>query len=150
MNPFHRIHLGDAWEPPGLSGAREPSGGSCPGWTRRFGRPGGLGAGDRVWLVIERPGRAALTLNAVPLPSVADGMPRWSHEITSLLADRNLLLLEPLGGPPPAGDVDRHGRCPLPAECGRVVLEIVAAPDAPDPPPRGSTPPASGTAERRV
>jgi len=118
MGQPHRIHLGGAWEPPGADRPRDP-------WIRRFGRPAGLDADARVWLVLERPAPCTLTLNGVTLGTVENGCQAWRHEITRLLAGRNELTLVP------AGTVDRPadaggGRRPLPDAWGRPVLEIEA------------------------
>lgn len=112
----HAINLADAWE-------AESDGAVGVRWARRFGRPTGLAAGDTVWLVIDGPAAAAITLNGVPLPAVRSA-PAWRAEITPLLRDRNLLLLVPASGGGPRAD---GGRLPLPAALGRVWLEIVPA-----------------------
>ncbi len=120
MKEPHVIQLGQAWETPGPAG-----------WTRRFGRPSGLGAGERVWLAIERPAACTLVVNEVTLPAcpAADA---YRTDITPLLRDRNVLVLMPLAGadgadpvPPPAAGTAAHGRRSLPAAYGRVHLEIV-------------------------
>lgn len=114
----HRIRLGNAWEPPSPS---------HPVWRRRFGRPSGVVAGDRVLLVLDRrPGPTAglqLRLNGAALPPLLPGPGRWEHDVTLLLAARNELVVEPLA-PPPAGEAD--GRAALPEAYGRVSIEIVS------------------------
>lgn len=125
----HVIRLGNAWETP-AAGA-----GQCAcRWRRCFGRPGGLGPGDEVVLVVVRPGLfASAVLNGVPLPNVVPG-DRWAHDITPLLADRNELVLDlSTAEPPPESRGDRAqggppgGRRPLPEAAGAVRLEIVPA-----------------------
>lgn len=120
----HTIRLGNAWERPiaGAGGGRR--------WRRRFGRPGGLVAGDRVLLVIEGAERsAAAALNGVALPAVAPAA-HWACDVTDLLADRNELVLD-LGTTVEAGDelgdARDAARLPLPAAAGTVRLEIVCA-----------------------
>lgn len=125
----HVIRLGNAWEPPAAR-----TGEGAGRWRRRFGRPGGLGPGDRVVLVVERPELpAGAALNGVPLPAVVPG-DRWTHDVTPLLADRNELVLE-IGLPEPTPDPTAEparvgpiaGRRPLPEVAGAVRLEIVVA-----------------------
>jgi hypothetical protein len=125
----HLIRLGNAWEPPAAR-----TGEGAGRWRRRFGRPGGLGPGDRVVLVVERSELpAAAALNGVPLPAVVPG-DRWAHDVTPLLADRNELVLE-IGLPEPTPDPTAEparigpiaGRRPLPDVAGAVRLEIVVA-----------------------
>lgn len=117
MSGVHRIRLQAAWH--------SPAPGST-GWTRSFGRPAGLGPGDRVWLVIERPAASMLELNGVELPRVAaDPAGTWRHEITRLLADRNELRIVPETGVPDSAALPgAHGRRPLPDGLGAVVIEI--------------------------
>ena len=118
--PCHGIDLTNAWEPP-QADSRQP-------WTRRFGRPSGIAAGERVWLVIEQPRMRTVALNGTSLPVAADGGVVWRREITPLLLVRNLLVIVPDGEDAvvaaPVGD---HGRRALPAGCGRVRLEIESA-----------------------
>ena len=117
-SPAHSIHLGNAWEfEPGDAG-------HAPGWARRFGRPTGLAAGDAVWLVIDSPADAALTLNGLSLPAAAAGAP-CRVNVTGLLHERNLLVLVPRHKV--ATDDRPPARAPLPASLGRVRLEIVPA-----------------------
>ena len=106
---MHTINLTNAWEPP-MSGAKT--------WIRRFGRPSGIGPGDRVWLVMDVPPPPDAVLNAMPLPASAGGPP-WRADVTSLLGDRNELLL-----PLDLDAVGTTGRCSLPAARGGVRLEI--------------------------
>ena len=106
---MHTINLNNAWQPP-AAGART--------WIRRFGRPTGIGPGDRVWLVMDAPPPWEARVNAAPLPASAEGQP-WRADVTLLLDERNELVLplddELAGGAP---------RCSLPAGCGGVRLEI--------------------------
>jgi hypothetical protein len=115
--PVHSIHLGNVWEPPTDAGAR---------WLRRFGRPAGLVAGDRVLLVCERPAIAAtLILNGTPLVGVDRGDGTLACDVTDLLADRNeLVVLLPSAQAIPAAT--GGGRLSLPEACGRFALEIVS------------------------
>lgn len=116
----HCIDLTNAWEPP----RADPG----PGWTRRFGRPTGLAAGDRVWLVIERPRILTVAINDTPLPIARDGGCEWRGEITPLLRVRNRLLIVPdVEDAAAIPSADDHGRHPLPAACGRLRLEIESA-----------------------
>ena len=95
MIHHHEIHLGPAWEPP------VPSAGGRAHWIRRFGRPAGLEAGDRVLLVVTQSAVVAeLVLNAVPLPPLPAGSARWTYDVTPLLRDRNELVF--------AVDSERH------------------------------------------
>ena len=128
MQRVHTINLAGAWEPPAAPGAP---------WTRRFGRPAGLAGDVRVWLVIQ-PGAdvGGLRLNDMPLdaPERVPGVraPSFRHEITAVLAPRNVLtMVVPAAGTgdaAPAGAVPAaaHGRRPLPPACGRVWIEIEA------------------------
>jgi hypothetical protein len=119
----HSIHLGTAWEPPAPA---EADGRVL--WTRRFGRPGGLEAGDRVLLVVTQPACAAeMVFNAVQLPPLSAGAGRWEQDITPLLRVRNELLV--LVDSSVGGDMG-HGqprRGLLPSAIGTVALEIVPA-----------------------
>ena len=121
----HAIQLGAAWEPPAPAAADD-----LVVWTRRFGRPAGLGPGDRVLLVFSRPSVAGeVSVNAVPLPPLAAGASRWAEDITPLLLDRNELRVavaaaSTIDHAPPRG---LHGRGPLPSAIGMVSLEIVPA-----------------------
>jgi hypothetical protein len=113
----HTIRLQAAWE--------QPTGDSHP-WTRRFGRPTGLEAGQQVWLVVAGSHVAAtVALNGVVLPVIAAGDPRWVCDITSLLRDRNVL--EVRGSSRPAAPHDEGvGRLrAAPATLGQISLEIV-------------------------
>lgn len=118
MTQRHVINLSTAWEPPG---------GDSRTWVRQFGLPSGVAAEDRVWLVHAGGRNASLVLNGVPLTGL-DGR----HDVTTLLRARNELALTPADGdtddardpsaamPPPRS----HGRRPLDACHGRLVLEI--------------------------
>ena len=132
----HAINLSDAWEP---SDAREPAGGAEVVWTRRFGRPTGLGDDTRIWLVLERSASiATVTLNGTPLMRAAgpadDRAAPLRLEITGTLHPRNTLTLgaREIAGVDrantiPSGHAARSGasgRRPLPPELGRVWLEI--------------------------
>lgn len=111
MNEAHRIRLQSAWD--------VDAGGTT--WTRSFGRPTGVGPGDRIRLVIERPAACSATLNGLPLPPVSAGASVWRHDVTTSLHDRNELRLV-LGSARPA----RAGRArvPLPSAVGMVALEV--------------------------
>ena len=125
----HVIRLGNAWETPA-----DGTGQRVSRWRRRFGRPGGLGPGDKVVLVVERPGLSATAvLNGVPLPAVVPGG-RWANDVTPLLADRNELVLDLATAEPPPEPMREAarrgppgGRRPLPEAAGAVRLEIVSA-----------------------
>jgi hypothetical protein len=123
----HAIQLGAAWEPPSPAAAD-----GRVVWTRRFGRPAGLGPGDRVLLVVSQPSIAGeMVVNAVALPRLAAGASRWAEDITPLLQDRNELRVAVAA----ASTIDHapargpHGRGPLPSVIGIVALEIVPADD---------------------
>ena len=116
MEPVHRIHLGNAWEP--------PAPGAGGGWRRHFGLPSGLGPGTQVWLVIEQPMTCGVVLNAHALPAAVAGA-EYRHEVGGLLAQRNELVLLPWAMPAATETAaTERGRQPLPAVCGRVWLEI--------------------------
>jgi hypothetical protein len=121
--PVHAIRLQAAWEP--------PTSDTAP-WIRRFGRPAGVAAGQRVWLVVAGAvAPTAVSLNGIALPVIAAGQPRWAHDITSHLQDRNVLemVAAPLRTP---DDADRGGtRRPAPAAFGAIGLEITAVPEGP-------------------
>jgi hypothetical protein len=117
--PRHSIHLGDAWQPPTkATGA----------WVRRFGRPTGVGAGDRLFLVCERlagaPVWRRLELNGRELPPVEPGMQRWECDVTALLDGRNELVLLPAAAE--AAAMGSGARMPLPRAWGRMTIEIEA------------------------
>jgi hypothetical protein len=123
----HAIHLGGAWQPPVAS--ERQLGHEC--WRRSFGRPSGVGPADRVLLVLDRPSEAGgtvrLALNTLPLPPAESGPCRWEHDVTTMLVDRNELMLDPSpAAPPDPGTVDRHGRATLPPVVGRLTIEIVS------------------------
>lgn len=117
----HAIHLGDAWEPPAAAGDRIRL-------ERRFGKPSGLAAADRVFLLVTDAGVTAdVVINGSPLPAIVGGENRWAHDITPLLRDRNHLVLEVAAGAAVgADDRDRRGRGRPPVVIGTVTLEIVA------------------------
>ena len=66
-------------------------------------------------------------LNGVWLPPLPAGASRWEEDVTHLLRDRNELDLV-VDAPPPAGSPAGPHRWHLPAEVGRLTLEIMAAP----------------------
>lgn len=139
----HSIYLGNVWEPPTGGDNAASRHGTLPPqavvqaaavqqvWRRRFSRPSGIEPGDRVLFVYERPAAGLvelrLVLNEVLLPAIGLEAPRWEHDITPLLRDRNELELMPLGSAPPESSRrDAHGRAALPQEWGRVSLDIVS------------------------
>lgn len=64
-------------------------------YTRRFGRPTGLEAGDRVRLVVQRlDALGSITLNDGPPSTLLPGQRNWQHDVTTLLEPRNLLTIE--------------------------------------------------------
>lgn len=109
----HSINLAAAWEPQDGTGI----------WRRNFGRPSGVGPGDRVRLVVEAPGDAAIAVNGSPLPALRSGQARWSHDVTGLLEERNVLALTIAA---PSAAVTSPGRTSLPERLGRPALEIVS------------------------
>jgi len=114
--PLHAIRLQAAWEPP-----RE----GVAAWIRRFGRPAGVDAGRTVWLVVVGCRTvAAVFLNGIALPAIVACQPRWAHDITALLRDRNVLEIR--ADPHVVADVgaDREARRPPPTTFGAVRLEI--------------------------
>ena len=108
----HAINLAGAWERAGDA------------WRRSFGRPTGVEAGAAVRLVFTAPAHASVTLNGVALPALRGDTPSWSHDVTTLLGERNELVLsaEAL----PGADMGAVGRVSLPNELGRPALEIVS------------------------
>ncbi|MEI6239957.1 MAG: zinc-binding dehydrogenase [Planctomycetia bacterium] len=108
----HTINLAGAWERSGDV------------WRRSFGRPGGVEAGDTIRLVIHAPGEATVTLNGTPLPDLRSGAPRWSHDVTALLRDRNELVLA--DGTARGADTLASRRITLPEQLGHPTLEIVS------------------------
>lgn len=117
----HAIHLGAAWEAPGP----HADGGTV--WRRRFGRPTGLEPADRLLLVVVDGGvDARIVVNGVWLPPLPAGAGRWEEDVTPLLRDRNELELV-LAAPSPAGSLAGPHRWHLPAQVGRLTLEIVVA-----------------------
>lgn len=105
--PRHVINLASAWEPP-------PPGEAS--WTRRFGRPTGVQAGDRLLLVCAAGFRSEVwrqaTLNGLPL-TWRDTAPNGLEcDVTDLLGDRNTLVV-PAGSagtgamPPPHDSTTR-------------------------------------------
>lgn len=113
----HSINLAAAWEPDG--------GGKV--WRRNFGRPNGVGPDDRVRLVVAAPGDAAVVMNGTALPALRSGPAQWSHDVTGLLGERNVLTLTVAG--PPSGSSAGQGRASVPESLGRPSLEIVSLSD---------------------
>ena len=98
----HRIHLRRPWMCRILHGRVS--------WSRRFGRPTGLSAGERVWLVAEDfPAGTLTALNGEPIPTGA-------IDVTDRLQARNKLTLTV---PLPQAAADLTDDPP-----GRVVWEI--------------------------
>ena len=135
----HRIGLSQAWE-------QFAGGDAATGvWVRRFGRPTGLGEGDRVLLVIRGATiAAAATLNGSPLAvhgsdghesgRDGDGTPanQLEWDVTPLIQTRNeLVLMQERGMPPPGVVTLPQGadRRPLWPPLGEVSLEIVPVGD---------------------
>lgn len=117
----HAIHLGAAWEAPGPYAV----GGTI--WRRRFGRPTGVEPADRLLLVVaDRGVESRIRLNGVWLPPLPAGAGRWEEDVTPLLRDRNELELV-MAAPSPAGSTAGPHRWQLPAEVGRLTLEIMSA-----------------------
>ena len=86
---MHTIRLRGPWEVAPLA--------DSPGTTRcirRFHKPTGLDAGERVWLVIEElPGQARVSLNAAPIAEVDRNSTR-RLDITPLLRPHNELAID--------------------------------------------------------
>lgn len=125
----HAINLSTAWDT--LAGLPEGGGSEPPEtWIRRFGRPNGLEAVERVRLVVESPACGlALAFNGHLLPRVPAHATRWEADITDRLLERNELTLVPdvdslRGGGAAKTDAKRSDRRPLPVPLGRVRLEI--------------------------
>lgn len=106
----HRIDLTNAWDPP-ATGDR---------WTRSFGRPAGIAAEDRIWLVIDGAAIGGVELNGAALEP-ADAV---RHDVTGRLRPRNLLAFTGVGNAPAAPATAAHGRCRLPTSFRSVRLEI--------------------------
>lgn len=118
--PRHAIHLGTAWERP------TPA---TRAWGRRFGRPAGVGPGDRLLLVCEGVADAAAwfvaTLNAAVLPwRVIDGATLES-DVTRLIVDRNHLAV-PIGPGDAVAEDASAVRVAMPTAWGRLSLVIVS------------------------
>jgi hypothetical protein len=130
QNPGHRISLQGAWEPP-QTAART--------WSRPFGRPVDLPAGERIDLVIvaPRPILESATLNGRSVQwrsqsADAAGMVLGRSEVTAELAARNELRLHAdCGAESAAATGSRRG--PLPETLARVWLEIHASTPGNDP-----------------
>ena len=109
---LHTINLAGAWER------------SERGWYRQFGRPSGVESGDSIRLVFATPGNATVMLNGASLPALGGDAPRWSHDVTALLRDRNELTLA--ADQPPGAEIAAVGRVMLPEQFGHPALEIVS------------------------
>jgi hypothetical protein len=100
---LHRIRLRKPW------GSEVIAGAIC--WRRRFGRPTGLAAADRLWIVVENlPQAGKVQLNGVLLGELGGGAVCGRFEVTGRLDARNELLLrlqtsgdadQPSSGGPP-------------------------------------------------
>jgi len=95
---MHVIRLRQPWQRQDLPGK------VC--WRRAFHRPTGLDAGERVWLVVDRPlSGATVRLNGQPLGDVEQGTV-GRLDVTDLLADRNALEIDvALAAPDEAGEL---------------------------------------------
>lgn len=111
MSGSHRIRLQAAWSV--TAGGRV--------WTRSFGRPTGIDAADRIWLVIERPAAGRALLNGVEVAPLDGRAAAWRHDVTGSLQNRNELRLEVETPWPETSDADR---LPLPDALGAVSVEI--------------------------
>ncbi len=120
---MHTIDLTNAWEPP-VAGSRGPA--RSHAWVRRFGRPSGLGPGDRVWLVMDLPPPADATLNGAALPAPPEATGAWRIDVTDRLGARNELVVS-LEVVPLEADGGGVRRATLPPARGRVRLEIEVA-----------------------
>jgi len=115
--PSHAIHLGTAWEPPSAG---------VPAWIRRFGRPAGLAAGDRLVLRCDQSGSPEAwheaTLNGHALSWRTAGPSSLECDVTGCLADRNVLAV------PHAAEAAAvvAERASLPPAWGRLSLLIVS------------------------
>jgi hypothetical protein len=109
---LHTINLAGAWER------------SERAWCRQFGRPSGVESGDSIRLVFDTPGNATVMLNNASLPALGGDAPRWSHDVTALLRDRNELTLA--ADQPPGAEIAAVGRVMLPEQFGQPALEIVS------------------------
>ena len=128
--PKHTIRLSSAWEPIIETQSSQRI------WMRRFGRPAGLGAEDRVILFLRSPKTGEITLNTALLPPLVSGQPRWQHDITLLLSDRNVLSVrfvnpadlavarDPQAGFPEPQSHQNYRRVPLPESLAIASLEI--------------------------
>lgn len=120
--PRHAIHLGVAWEPP--PAAATP-------WTRRFGRPTGVGPTDRIVLVCAGVAEGAApvwrtaTLNDRPLAWRDAGPGDLECDVTAVLTDRNLLAVM-AAMPEPVSGRAVGARAPLPSAFGRLSLVVVS------------------------
>ena len=118
--PSHAIHLGAAWEPPS---AAERS------WIRRFGRPSGVGGGDRLVLRCEGAAcpdawrRATLNGRAVEWRAVDATV--LDCDVTAWIGDRNQLSL-PAEEHEAVGDRVGGPRVSLPPSWGRLSLLVVS------------------------
>jgi hypothetical protein len=115
MMATHRIRLRKPWA------SQRTAAAVC--WRRRFGRPTGLGAADRLWIVVENlPEAASVELNGVLLGALGGGTACGRFEVTGRLDARNELLLRlqtpgdagpPSSGNPP-GDISIEIQSPSP------------------------------------
>jgi hypothetical protein len=100
---LHRIRLRKPW------GSETIAGAIC--WRRRFGRPTGLAAADRLWIVVENlPQAGSIELNGVLLGALDGKAACGRFEVTGRLDPRNELRLRlqtpgdshlPASGSPP-------------------------------------------------
>jgi hypothetical protein len=83
---LHRIRLRKPWDAEVIAEA------VC--WRRRFGRPTGLGAADRLWIVVENlPLAGSIELNGALLGAIGGAAASGRFEVTGRLDARNELLL---------------------------------------------------------
>lgn len=117
----HAIHLGTAWESPSASGGSR--------WVRRFGRPTGVEAADRLLLVCEGVGFPAVwstaTLNDRLLEWRAAGPQTLESDVTELLAERNLLAVAKVNSDAESGKGET-ARATIPSAWGRLSLVVVS------------------------
>lgn len=105
---LHRIRLRKPWGSEAIAGA------IC--WRRRFGRPTGLGAADRLWIVVENlPQAGSIALNGVLLGPLVARAACGRFEVTGRLdaqrvaiaAARPRRCTPALLRPPTRGDLNR-------------------------------------------
>jgi len=105
---IHRIRLCRPWA------SQRTAAAVC--WRRRFGRPTGLGAADRLWIVVENlPEAASVELNGVLLGTLRGGAACGRFEVTGRLDARNevLLRLQAPGDAGPSSSGDPPGEISL-------------------------------------